>query len=72
MSIISGLTCSRLTGSPAYASTTALPPSWQGLATDLPGWALIGQDLHLLDDKRNFVNYRMVHSFPTSMAWSHQ
>jgi hypothetical protein len=27
-----------------------------GLATDLPGWALVGRDLHPLDDKTNFVN----------------
>ena len=33
------------------------------LATDLPGWALVGRDLHPLDDKRNFVTYRMVTPF---------
>jgi len=25
------------------------------LATDLPGWALVGRDSHPLDDKRKFV-----------------
>jgi hypothetical protein len=42
------------------------------LATDLPGWALVGRDSHPLDDKRKFVTLPHRHSFPTSIAWSHQ
>jgi hypothetical protein len=39
------------------------------LATGLPGWALAGRDSHPLDDRRDFV---IVHSLPTSIAWSHE
>ena len=40
------------------------------LTTDLRGYALIGRDLHPLDDKPNFRGHRMTSSFRTSMAWS--
>jgi hypothetical protein len=40
------------------------------LATDLRGYALIGRDLHPLDDKPNFRSHRMTSSFRTNMAWS--
>jgi hypothetical protein len=41
------------------------------LATDLPGWALIGRDSHPLDDSSEFLGYRICLSFQTSIAWSH-
>jgi len=40
------------------------------LATDLRGYALVGRDLHPLDDKPNFRSHRMTPSFRTSIAWS--
>jgi hypothetical protein len=40
------------------------------LASDLAGYSLVGQVSHLLDNVTEFRDYRIGHSFQTSLAWS--
>jgi hypothetical protein len=57
----------------AYASFGGIAVVEARLATGLPGWALAGRVSHPLDGFSEFPEFTAcLHSFPTSISWSHR